>query len=73
MSKKSIYDKVIKTLQQNDKNATYDEIFIDMEYNLENAINLLYECLHRVVYDDGLEGEEMKFYRKQLYIVSTIK
>lgn len=72
LNKKDIYNHIIKTLQVNDRNATFDEILSDCENNLDEAIRIVYSCLYRVVYDEDLEGEELDFYKKQLESIMKI-
>lgn len=60
----SKYNIAINTLMRNDKNGSYDEILKDYSYNLTSAYNCLKEVLNRLTNDEGLEGEELKFYQE---------
>lgn len=70
--KQTTYNSIIKTLQTNDRNATYDEILQEHENNLTESILDLQQILIRIVNEEGLEGEELGFYIDQLNRVNTI-
>jgi len=59
------YNQIVKSLQYNDRNATWDEIFYWCDYEFNEAIASLFESLKRVVHDEGYEGEQLEFYASQ--------
>ena len=71
-NKLKIYNEVVKTLMDNDHNATWDETIEDADNNLEYAIYLVKIALERIVNEEDLEDKELKFYKIQLEKISTI-
>lgn len=61
-----IYNSIISTLQSNDRNATFDEILQDCEYDMLNAVTLLKDCLTRLVNEEDIDMEMIEFYQSQL-------
>lgn len=64
------YNCIIATLQNNDRNATYDEIIDD--YTLVEAVDCLYRCIDRIILEEDMEGDELAFYVEQLARVKKI-
>lgn len=72
-SKLTTYNSIIKTLQNNDHNGTWDEILESADNDFNYAVMLLELALKRVIEDDGCEGEELDFFVSQLERVQEIK
>lgn len=60
------YNTVVKELMLNDRNATYDEILIDNNYDLIESYKELKECLVNVLEDISPKDDEYKFYKELL-------
>lgn len=60
------YNKAIKELMSNDKNATYDEILIDNNYDLIESYKELKECIVNVLQDLNPKDDDYKFYKEIL-------
>lgn len=59
---KRTYFEAVKRLHENDRNATFDEILEEYEYDLEYANEILKSVLDRIIEEDGYEKDELKFY-----------
>lgn len=62
-----MYDEVVKNLMANDKNGAWDEILGDVRGDYEVAKNILVSSLERIINEEGLEGNELKFYQDNLF------
>lgn len=60
------YNSVVKELMLNDRNATYDEILIDNNYDLIESYKELKECIVNVLEDISPKDDEYKFYKDLL-------
>lgn len=60
------YNTVVKELMLNDRNATYDEILIDNNYDLIESYKELKECIVNVLEDISPKDDEYKFYKELL-------
>lgn len=60
------YNKAVKELMSNDKNATYDEILIDNNYDLIESYKELKECIVNVLQDLNPKDDDYKFYKEIL-------
>lgn len=72
---KKLYNDIITTLMENDKNGTYDEILKDCDNDFNYAISVLKSCLVRIVEDElviGEDDEEINFYTDQLKKINYI-
>ena len=63
---KSIYNKVIDSLMQNDKNSSLDTVLKECDNDLEYAVSTLKLILNRIVNEEDLSKEESNFYKYQL-------
>lgn len=67
------YNQAIKQLQNNDHNATYDEIFQDYDSNIDNAHKCLKSTLERII--EELTSDEMNKFDKveQSFYINILK
>ena len=69
------YDIIIKSLMENDHNATWDEIYEDCNRDLDDAIKMLHESLDEAISQLTSEDdnkEEIAFYQSQLNLTIEI-
>jgi hypothetical protein len=67
-----MYNEVIRTLMENDHNGTWNEILDESEGNVECATTIVIVALERIIDEDGLQGEELQFYKDQLLKMESI-
>ena len=60
------YNSIISTIMTNDSNSSCDTILSEVNNNLTEAIEILKLSLERIINDEGLEGQELLFYKVQL-------
>jgi hypothetical protein len=60
------YNNIISTLMSNDPNSSCDTILEEVDNNLTRAIQILKLSIERIINDEGLEGQELLFYKVQL-------
>lgn len=56
------YNEVVKELMINDRNATYDDIIIEYDYNYRNAINVLNDTIQELKEEYKNDIEIYNFY-----------
>lgn len=66
--KLNMYNKVIENLMRNDRNGDWDCILED--YSLDGAIEVVKECLTRIIGET--EADEREFYQEQLEEIEKI-
>lgn len=69
---KEQYNEVIKELQNNDSNATYDEILKDNDNNIIDAVTELESLLYNL-FQEVEEQEEKEFYYRLWNTVNVIQ
>ena len=69
---KEQYNEVIKELQNNDSNATYDEILKDNDNNIIDAVTELESLLYNL-FQEVEEQEEKEFYYRLWNTVNAIQ
>jgi hypothetical protein len=72
-NKLNAYNSIVRQVQANDSNGTYNKILEDCNNNLDYAISILHSCLNRIVNEEELEGEEIRFYIKHLNNATQLK
>ena len=63
----STYNEVIRILMDNDRNGDWDQILNETENDdYELATEIVISCLERIINEEGLEGDELQFYKNVL-------
>ena len=65
---------IINNLMKNDKNAFWDELFEDCNFDMNNVYNQLEKALNNILEELGEEQDSnsYKFYREQLELLENI-
>lgn len=61
-----MYDLIINSLMNNDKNGSWDEILDEVENDQQQANKEVYKALRQIIDEEEYKGEELLFYTIQL-------